>query len=406
MDRENLDNVYGELLSGYYDDSDEAGRDLGHLTSTDYLMNGSITRTATGYTLQIKITKTADKMTAASYSENCTFAELDNLTGIRRASLELLQKMGVELTERSKIELTGAAAENHVNAQAALARGITAQKNGTIVEALSYYYEAAGFDNSLLEASSRASVIAADISSGSIGENVRNDIQRRKEWQKLLAEAEDFYKKHLPFEIIYDPALTQGAVDYRKETVDLSCSLTMRPTGGFTVLENIKKGVAETGKMEEWDFAEWPLPGIFSEYHSGRGKYRNPYYAASASQVISIVAGLFDEKGKQISSCNLTVTGRIEFVKLGDKDYKRGKLPLPKGYTFYDDSYNEWYLDILDVTRFSVNIKNEHITFSAVSAGDITGNLTVKIISVNGIDAETAGKTGYIRISTGKVVTR
>jgi hypothetical protein len=30
MDRENLDTVYGELLSGYHDDSDEAGLDLGH----------------------------------------------------------------------------------------------------------------------------------------------------------------------------------------------------------------------------------------------------------------------------------------------------------------------------------------------------------------------------------------
>jgi hypothetical protein len=36
MDRENLDNIYAELLSGYYSDDDEAGLDLGHLTATDY----------------------------------------------------------------------------------------------------------------------------------------------------------------------------------------------------------------------------------------------------------------------------------------------------------------------------------------------------------------------------------
>jgi hypothetical protein len=29
--------------------------------------------------------------------------------------------------------------------------------------------------------------------------------------------------------------------------------------------------------------------------------------------------------------------------------------------------------------------------------------MTVKIVSVNGIDAETIAKTGYIKISTGKV---
>ena len=121
MDRENLDNVYGELLSGYYDDNDPAGLDLGHLTATSYLMTGSITRTASGYALQIQIVKTSDKTTAASYSGTCGFAELDNLTGVRLASLDLLQKMGITPTDRTRTELAEAAAINQVNAQTALA---------------------------------------------------------------------------------------------------------------------------------------------------------------------------------------------------------------------------------------------------------------------------------------------
>ena len=40
----------------------------------------------------MQINRTADKMTIASYSGTFTFAELDNLTGIRQASLELLEK--------------------------------------------------------------------------------------------------------------------------------------------------------------------------------------------------------------------------------------------------------------------------------------------------------------------------
>jgi hypothetical protein len=79
------------------------------------------------------------------------------------------------------------------------------------------------------------------------------------------------------------------------------------------------------------------------------------------------------------------------------------KSPLPKGYTFYDDSYNEYYLDILDVTRFSVDEKSGVITFYAVNANDITGSLTVKIISVNGVSAGEAGRSGYIRISSGEI---
>jgi hypothetical protein len=259
MDRENLDNVYDELLSGYYDDSNEAGLDLGHLTSTDYLMNGTITKTATGYALQMQITKTTDKMTAASYSGTCTFAELDNLSGIRRVSLDLLQKMGVELTDIAKTDLTGAAKANHVNAQTALAQGITAQQGGTVVEALSYYYQAAAFDPSLLEAASRASVISATISSGNIGENVRNDIQRRREWLKILEEAENYFKEHLPWEIIYHPALNQGNIDYTREVIDLSFYLEVKPTDGFKTINTILSGLAATGKATEWNMKFWPL---------------------------------------------------------------------------------------------------------------------------------------------------
>jgi hypothetical protein len=100
LDRERLDEQYAELLSGYYADDAEAGLDLGRLPPTDYIMSGNITKTATGYALQIGITKTTGKMTVASHTGTCTFLELDNLTGVRRASLDLLQQMGVTPTER------------------------------------------------------------------------------------------------------------------------------------------------------------------------------------------------------------------------------------------------------------------------------------------------------------------
>jgi hypothetical protein len=40
--------------------------------------------------------------------------------------------------------------------------------------------------------------------------------------------------------------------------------------------------------------------------------------------------------------------------------------------------------------------------FESVNADDITDNMTVKMVSVNGISAEEAGRTGYIRISAAK----
>jgi hypothetical protein len=402
MDRENLNDVYGELLSGYYDDNDDAGLDLGHLTSTDYLLNGSITKTATGYALQMQITKTADKMTAASYSGTCTFTELDNLTGIRRASLALLQKMGVELTDRAKTELAGAAAANHVNAQTALAQGITAQQGGTVVEALSYYYQAVAFDSSLLEAANRASVMSAAISSGNIGVNVRNDIQRRKEWQKILTEAENYFSKHLPWEIIYDPALTQGKVDCAEETVDLSFNLEVKPTDGFKTVNTILTGLAATGKVIEWDMMFWPLSSsVFVDRITARDPDWGPVrtgddmYHRRILKKTSVNFQLINAKGKIIAATVKDVWCPLRFADFRSDLYLFDQKPR---LDVVGDVYG-WNMSVLAETG------RENVLFSNVNANDITDDMTVKIVSVNGIDAETIAKTGYIRISTGEVVT-
>jgi hypothetical protein len=405
LDRENLDEQYTELLSGYYDDAAEAGMDLGHLTPTEYIMGGNITKTAGGYALQMRITKTADKMTAASYSGTCTFAELDNLTGIRQVSLDLLQKIGVELTDRAKTELAGPAAANHVNAQTALAQGITAQQGGTVVEALSYYYQAAAFDSSLLEAASRASVISAAISSGNIGENVRNDIQQRKKWLALLEEAENFFKEHLPWEILYDPRLTQGKVDYAKETVDLSFNLEVKPTDGFKTVNAILTGLAATGKATEWNMKFWPLSStVFVDRITSRDANYGPVqsgddmYNRGIHKKVSIVVQLANATGKVIAAtgCDIFCPLKFRNFEANTNVFERGQL-IREVYTW--DSYvvaeagYPYYMSVAGEL-------SSGIVFESVNANDITDHMTVKIISVNGIDAETAGKTGYIRIST------
>jgi hypothetical protein len=256
MDRENLDNVYAELLSGYYDDDDETGRDLGHLTATDYIMNGNITKTATGYALQMKITKTADKMTVASYSGTCTFEELDNLTGVRRASLDMLQKMGVTPTERARTELAGAGNENYVNAQTALARGITAQKNGSTVAALTYYNETARFSYDLPEARHRLDSLTQNIQSGNIAENIRNDFQRREAWRTLLTEAVEFYSQNSIFDVVINPQPSQGKTDYGKGTVNLEYKMFLAPNAGFKSLFTILAAYWDTGKADDWKLGD------------------------------------------------------------------------------------------------------------------------------------------------------
>ena len=380
LDRERLDEQYAELLSGYYSDNNEAGLDLGHLKATDYIQTGTITRTATGYVLQIQITKTADKMTTASYSGTFTLAELDNLTGIRRASLELLQKMGVTLTAQAREELVGAAKDNHVSAQTALARGITAQRQGTEVAALSYYFQAAAFDPSLMEAVSRSSVLAANISSGSIGDDARNDIQWRKNWTDRLTETEkyidNFFKTvpPMPYTLFYYSDIKQiGGINYQNETMNLSGITTnlhaSQPwaLSAELALRSVQKsvqavqgGLNATRRKDAWGLSNWPQQGAFNRSFFGK-----------QTKNFTIVVELVNSRNQVIGRETLQTGGSYEIP-----------IPLPGNGTRIQIAADE----------------QKTVNFNNVKANDITDNLTVRIASVNGTAAETAARNGILQI--------
>jgi hypothetical protein len=382
LDRESLDEQYAELLSGYYDDNAETGNDLGHLTPTEYLMSGSITKTATGYALQIRITKTADKMTAASYSGTCTFAELDNLTGIRRASLDLLEKMGVTPTERTRAELSAAATQQSVNAQTALAQGITAQRNGTEVAALSYYYQAAAFDPSLLEAASRASVVSTNITSGNIGTDARNDIQWRKDWIARLTETEQYFDNFFttsssPFGLFYSTDLEKGKIDYQKETIPISFTVVLNaPSIWFEsvqkALQAVLDGLNATGRKNEWGLQQWPQKGVTSS---------NPFN--QGSKRFAVVFELVNARQRVIGSQTVILTGYWRFsfdssnsVVIYFNAGGEGIEPK-KNNNYYDGFY--------------------HTTFGAVKTDDITDTLTINIANINGAAPQTAIRNGIVR---------
>jgi len=369
LDWERLGDQYDIILSGYFDDNAKAGLDLGHLPATTHQMGGNITRTATGYALQIQITRTADKMTTASYSGTFTFAELDNLTGIRRASLDLLQKMGVTLTAKAQEELTGAAKDNQVQAQTALARGITAQRQGTEVAALSYYFQAAAYDPSLMEAASRSSILNANISSGNIGNDARNDIQWRKDWVARLTETEQYFDSFnktepMPYTLFYvsDEIKQVGEINYKNETVTMGGIETLLyGSGVWTVsieraLQAVYDGLNATKRKDTWGLASWPQRGVTNLNFAGQ------------SRNFAVAFELLNNQNKVI-----------------------GKQTLQAG--------GSWGLNWSGRPVINVNADNRQpLNFQNVNVNDITDSMTIRVATVNGTDAQTAARSGVLQI--------
>jgi TolB-like protein len=382
LDRQNLDKLFTETLSGYYEDNAEGVMRLGHMTHTDYIMTGSVTKTTTGYALQMQIAGTADGTTKASYSGTCTIAELDNFTGIRRASLDLLEKMGITPSERTRTELAGAATQQSVNAQTALAQGITAQRQGTEVAALSYYYQAAAFDPSLLEAASRASVMSANISSGNIGADARNDIQWRKDWVARLTEAEQYFdnffkKSSPPFSLFYSTELEKGKINYQNETLPISFTAVLNvPDVWFEsvqkALQAVMDGLNATRRKSEWGLEQWPQKGVTAT---------NPFNQGSKN--FAVAFELLNARHQVIGRQTVTLTGAWRF-----------SFDSRSGMNIYYNSGGDGIKSVQN-TQYAYGFYT--ISFGAVKANDITDTLTINIAGVNGAAPQTAVQNGVMR---------
>jgi hypothetical protein len=388
---------------------------LGEIANVGYALTGALTKTASGFAMQIQIADTVNGLTKASYTGSCSAQELENFTGIRKASLDLLTQMGVELTARSKEELIGSGAQQSINVETALAKGITAQRSGTVVEALNYYYNAASYDSGVPEVNSRLSTLQTSVKSGNFREDALNEIQQRNAWLALLKECEDFYQDKFLAEIVYDPAIYPvSEINFKKNTQNFVASVELRPTRDaqsmIKIFQNLRSGLRAIGgndKLRAWssdsyNFLYWPFS-----------------YGSSFKTEIGVKADLVNEKGKVLAT---------SIVKLGysftDSNPHGISQPLEMlfrgDYSLFNSTWRSgnWY-DVKAIASFE---------FDNVTINDITDHLTVKITHVaidkdgkaswsnwpktisdlnrdgwKVIDSETAGKTGLIQISAGTV---
>ena len=397
LDRERLDAINIELISPVYDDNAIAKQAslIGNLAHTTHIMGGNITKTATGYALQMHITKTDDRTAAASYSGTFTFVELDNLTGVRRASLELLQKMGVALSEKAQGELAVAATESRVNAQIALAKGVTAQMEKNEVAALSYFFQAAIFDPSLAEAVNRSSIMAANISSGNMGADARNDIAWRKAWVNRLEETERYIDNlnktvSMPYTLFYSNEIIQGDINYHNETMSMtiktylygSSSIFLWKRSVEQALQAVYDGLETTQRKEIWGLGNWPYMNVTDldpfrvprEMWSGTWETRH-------NKAFIIIVELVNSRNK--------VIGRQEFEVKGYWEYNVANKP--QAYYVYKPRAERPYISLSTQQATSVS-------FTGVKAADITDNLTIRFASINGEAAEIAARKGILQI--------
>jgi len=239
-------------------------------------------------------------------------------------------------------------------------RGIVAQRSGNTVETMARFYEAAAYDPSFAEATTRANAMSTSIRTGNLGENIRNDIAWRDEWEKILNDAIIYFDAHRPLaaRVIYDPDLEQGETNYSKRTVDFSFTIDSvgvpLPYAYLKMMDDLNNGLIATKRNNYWNL-DFLTPERVWRVRSG-----NP--------TINCEAELLNNNGKVISSAKL------------QRFYHNHRGELELGYFSscsikFSDTWTEIGLDYYLETEKNEGVKG---TFT-VKADDITDPMTIRI---------------------------
>jgi len=368
IDRQNLDRIVAEQkisAGGAYSDIDFI--QIGNLTNTEYYLFGAFqSLPGNRYSLQLTITNiNTGVVRASSMKEGALMQFQGSGTLINQASAELLEQLGVQLTEYGRQTLL-AGNTSVVKAEAELARGITAQASGSEVEALFNYTQAFSFDPSQ-EAMSRLISISTAISGGTISERIVNDIQARNRWLQVFRETAQFYNDHFPFEIVFDPNLFQiGNTDYAKNTAELGMRVSLQPSQAhFNAINALVVGLEQTGRRDIWGFSGWPLSDVYPKAAD------TVLFGGKRSFSFKVDFMLINESNKTLGRSNVNLSSNSIIFSPADK------IVNPPD------------------SLFSL------VNFPNINAVDLTPTLTIAITHINGKPAEELDAAGYIKIVTG-----
>lgn len=328
---------------------------IGNITNAQFLLTGTLEKmNANDFSLQLSIVNAETAVIQASHVAAVSIAELRSLKPIREASIDLLKRMGVELTAEG-VEAIRSVALPEAQGAIALAQGIAAGDENP-VEKLIYLTNAVAFDSRQLEAIELLASTETDMSRMGTGAALQNDAEQQKQFLAMLNQFEDHYKNHPPFELAFVPKTVQaGETDYARHEATVKFSVTLRESVEFDTMKKVLKIILDdlkkTGNKEKWGFKDWPGN---AELFNEKQQYR-------------ITAELLDDNGKVLDTVQFTMGAQLVYV----------------GGTIYADSS-----------------QNSEVSFAKMNL-DLYGNdPQVRIVRINDKTSRESLEEDYIRISS------
>jgi len=368
VDRQNLETILeqqGLSMSGHFSEDDFIR--IGHIANAHYVLTGAITRTATVYMLEFAVTNVQTGVRRASRPPApASLQALEDLSAVRAATADILGQLGVSLTARGRQELARPLDIAAAQAQTALARGITAQRQGLEVEALSHFIQAGVHNPELWEAEDRLEMLTVSLARSDFGAGARQDIVWRRQWLERLQSAETFfinYTQRQSHFLVYDPnSIREGTINHQNETMELRFWMSLAPDPAWAstinqVIAHMASGLIETGRAEAWGL-NWPYSPLSP----------SPPFANRENN-LTVVAEIINDRGIGIARQTVSIPAGFNIHS------RISRRIIPK----------QWEGDVV---------------FPAVDVNQVTERLGIRIASINGAPtANAARQTGVTAMS-------
>nr|WP_318693032.1 CsgG/HfaB family protein [uncultured Treponema sp.] len=252
LDRANEDLTKAEQElgeTGFY--TEENAVQLGQMTNAQYAVFGSITALSTSYELNFRAIDITTNEIKAAYNDRAGTKEIEDGTSVRAIITELLDGLGIGLSEKEKAQLAKTDKKS-LNATKSLAKGAAAEKADNLIEALAFYAEAQENGATKKEASAGINSILGTNGtvSGNAIANLKAQLtwekEQKEKWNKIFRDL-DSYLLTKGFICVYDFSSIKNFPSYDGKRVSFEV------TPGAKIVPVRKAFITANKILNEWD---------------------------------------------------------------------------------------------------------------------------------------------------------
>jgi hypothetical protein len=362
LDRSNEQIVLAEQslsASGSYSEDDYIR--IGNLTNARYIVAGTIMNVSGSYTIAFRVNNTETNEIQTSFNNRYSVADIENGLAAKETVRALIAGLGIELTEAGEEALL-TIPEVEVKATAQLAKGMAAEKNDDLVEALAFYTEATTIDSGMKEAAVRIETFGNTVQTSNIRERTEQGQREKEKWNKIFRDLKTYITNNLPI-VVYDFSNVKDTINVRSSTVSFEITRGVKFVPNRTVLV-VWKTV--------WD--NWGRIKNLEENKFWASAVSHPdMYSSAIALKCDVEIGVYDEYGDKIGTGHLG--GNISFY------YEARSYQVVAQHKYYE----EQRFVAVYCTNIPVNMLTDTVNFKIdrVYYREPRENITPPILTVS-----------------------